>query len=342
MFVFAANFSTLSLFVFMTYNKRFLLFVAFLSLWVLPSHAQILGLNSIFRPGVKVGAVWIPEGTLADSSTFGMQRLFINTIIPLKTKVDADFKLSELRKADLKLRQSFLTLNAGMRQLSGNLAGDMRVMNAAVGITGVRASLKKGVVFYTVNVGFVQKPEALSDLHPYFMGAVGKLKIKGLRKQNIYGLALAYQWGGIPLPIPLIGWNRPLSKNWSVAILLPASAQVSHKIARRVKSTYAVNLTSFRAGLGQNAASSNILQQPTFQYSQVQINWQLDAKLSSRVAFFSEVGYAPYRNANFRNAVPNQDDAPAKVGFVGIYACGGLSFNLGKSPINAQLFGNDF
>ncbi|TAF32597.1 MAG: hypothetical protein EAZ57_07825 [Cytophagales bacterium] len=304
----------------------------------LPTFSQTLGLTNLFKSSIKTGVVFIPEGNIGDSSaTFGMRRFFLNSIIPLKTKIDAEFKLSELKKADLKARQSFLTANVGWRELSGSISGNLSIANASVGITGVRASLRHGVVFYTANIGFVQNAEHLEAFHPYFLGAVGRLKVKGLRKQNVYGLVLAYQWG-LPLPIPILGWNRPLGKNWSMSILLPVSAQVSHRLSPRVKSAYVLNINSFRAGLIPNTAQTKLREIPTFMYSQLQLNWQLDVKISSRVALFTELGYTPFRQANIEPLLLRESNQS----FMGVYGMGGLNFNIGKSPVNSQIFGNDF
>lgn len=318
-------------------------------LWSSPfSWGQNLGIGFLFRPSVRVGAQAIPQQPVGDSLSFGVNRTFANFVIPLGGSAEVEVDLKRLKKLEIKkglnakVQQHFLTINSGLRQFQGNYAKPTRhAYNFGVGLTGIKASLRRGLWFYTTNLGIIQSTAQSEGFHPYFLGAGGIIFVKGLRKQTVLGAGLTYWRGGF-LPFPLLGITRPLGKKFTMELLLPAQAQVRYKAHKKAELRAFVGLQSFAAGLG--AAPPSWLNEAEtgnyfLRFSEVRTSLIAEWKVKKRMAFFFEAGATTLAQLDlFREGESLHDEAYPIAPFLGV----SMQMGLGRAPISTKVFGNDF
>ena len=227
------------------------LLFALLCLISFNSYSQRIGLGFLFRPNLTIGTAIVPTQNVEDSLKFGINRFYANLVVPLSGKLKLDIK-----NINASFTQHFLTLNTGLRLPQGNLVEEnTKIYNFSAGITGVHANIRSGVWFYTVNGGIVQDIQKLNESSPFFTAAGAYIRVKGIYKHNIYGVALLYQYERF-LPVPILGINRRYNKKWFLELLLPAQGAMRYQFSKNFKAGVLVGLGSFRAGVNP---STNIV-----------------------------------------------------------------------------------
>ena len=319
-----------------------LLFIFFFLL-SFKSHSQNIGLGFLFRPNITLGTAIVPTQNVEDSLEFGMNRFYANLVIPLSGKLKLD-----IRNINASFTQHFLTVNTGLRLPQGNLVEEnTKIYNFSAGITGVHANIRSGIWFYTVNGGIVQDIEKLNQISPFFTAAGAYIRVKGIYKHNVYGVALLYQYQRF-LPIPILGINRRYNKKWFLELLLPAQGAMRYQFSKKFKAGVLVGFGSFRAGVNP----SNRISLPdlnlgnkgnlNLNYTELKITSVAELKIKNGIFLSSEIGISTFRTLSFLRKAENQFNFGASTV---PYAAINLHIDLRKSklsPISSRLFGNDF
>lgn len=323
------------------YSLFFSLFFAFLFLISFKSHSQNIGLGFLFRPNITLGTAIVPTQNVEDSLKFGINRFYANLVVPLSGKLKLDIK-----NINASFTQHFLTLNTGLRLPQGNLVEEnTKIYNFSAGITGVHANIRSGVWFYTVNGGIVQDVQKLNESSPFFTAAGAYIRVKGIYKHNIYGVALLYQYERF-LPVPILGINRRYNKKWFLELLLPAQGAMRYQFSKSFKAGLLVGLGSFRAGVSPSTSivlpnlggKGNL----NLNYTELKITSVAELKIKNGIFLSGEAGISTARSLSFLRTAENQIDFGASTV---PYGAINLHIDLQKSktsPISSRLFGNDF
>ncbi|WP_375559586.1 DUF6268 family outer membrane beta-barrel protein [Bernardetia sp. OM2101] len=317
------------------------LFIVSLLLISFKSHSQNIGLGFLFRPNITLGTAIVPTQNVDDSLKFGMNRFYANLVVPLSGKLKLD-----LKNINASFTQHFLTVNTGLRLPQGNLVEEnTKIYNFSAGITGVHANIRSGVWFYTLNGGIVQDVQKLNESSPFFTAAGAYIRVKGIYKHNIYGVALLYQYERF-LPVPILGINRRYNKKWFLELLLPAQGAMRYQFSKKFKAGVLVGLGSFRAGV--NPSTTIILPNLggkgnlNLNYTELKITSVAELKIKNGIFLSSELGVSTARSLSFLRTSDNQIDFGASTV---PYGAINLHIDLQKSktsPISSRLFGNDF
>lgn len=317
------------------------LLFAFLFLVSFKSYSQRIGLGFLFRPNLTVGTAIIPTQKVEDSLKFGINRFYANMVVPLSGKLKLDIK-----NINASFTQHFLTINTGLRLPQGDLVEEnTRIYNLSAGITGVHANIRSGVWFYTLNGGIVQDIQKLDKSSPFFTAAGAYIRVKGIYKHNIYGVALLYQYERF-LPVPILGINRRYNKKWFLELLLPAQGAMRYQFSKKFKAGVLVGFGSFRAGVNP----SNRITLPdlgsegnlNLNYTELKITSVAELKIKNGIFLSSEIGISTARRLSFLRTSENQINFGASTV---PYGAINLHIDLQKSktsPISSRLFGNDF
>ncbi len=296
--------------------------------------AQSFGMSRFFRTGMRLTSYYLPEMNLNDSTTFGIHTMNCAFVIPVGGNLNLN-----LRELNVKFQQTFLTTNFGMRFIQTNLIDNQQLYNAALGITHVRASLKNGFWFYSANLGMIEDKNYLHKVHPYFLGAFAKIKVQGLRKHTIFGVALTYN-SGVFLPVPILGINRKLAKKWDINVLLPVEIALIYHPSKRLDINTKLYFSTFDARTGNFMPRFNLSDQiATMTYREIRAGVRADYKISGKYRLFLEAGTVGFRNLQFAQ---NQELSIEYTPNFSPYAQLSFHLDFGKSPIGSQLFGNEF
>jgi len=293
--------------------------------------SQQIGLNWLFQTGFRAGWQAQSPQNFSDSLQFSLQNFHVSAIIPLSGKVNLDIK-----KVDLKAQQTFLTMQAGLRQTQfGQLAPKPNLYNIGIGFTHIRASIWNGFWLYYANMGVLRDLES-SQNDAFFVGAFAKIKVRGLRKQNIYGVALSYTFGNL-LPIPLLGFNRKLSKNWDMNLLLPLQAAFIYRFSQKTAIHLQSQIQFFRVSVKSLENWTKNSSQLSFQ--EIRTGVLLRQKIAKNRRLLAEIGWSDARSLDFWDK-ENQLVQKNRLNG-GLYWNFSLQFDVGNSPIGSQLFGNN-
>lgn len=320
--------------------KKAIVTLGLLLLTTAASYAQNFGLQSLFRPGLRLGTTYAFDSDINDTLSFGMTKYRMGLVVPLSGGLSLD-----LKNLKASVKQDFLTVNAGFRDIRmDGLLSSPHVYSFTAGVTGIRAGTNNGIWGYTVNAGIVQDLEFSSSNNLFFLAGAVKLKIHGLHKQNYYGLIAVYN-GGRFLPVPILGIRRKLFDGAHLNVLLPAQVDITYKPVDDVKMTLKSSIGGFRNWTRVDTSKAifselNDTDQAILGFANLTHSLEIEYKVSGNTRIILDGGvYAPAR-VSFNKDVRNDYHAfdPTVVPFVRI----AIKFNLGKSLIGSHMFGNDF
>ena len=211
--------------------------------------SQNINLLSFIRPRVSVFGNYAPSYQLNDSVSFSEWQSGLNVTIPIRTRFKIGGGILDGKGKDL-VKGSFVlaNFNARYRTASTEVASDLNpLLSLSAGVTGVKFSLRKGIWVYSFGGGFVEEMGGFGGESAFGYGAFARLKIKGLRKLNAYGLALV---GGrrFILPIPLIGWVRTFKRKRTLTVVLPLFVRYTKKLGKRGMFRTDFNVNGYAAG----------------------------------------------------------------------------------------------
>lgn len=274
--------------------KKIITFLFFIFLFY-PSYfqAQSLSLPFLFKTGYRINYLYLPEQNNVDIR-YQMQQVQFQSMFSLKSKASLELANFNFSKMDVGFRQTFLSINAGVRFFDSNITPEIRTFgNLSLGLTHIRAGIRKGVWLYMANIGTVQDLNAINTIQPFGVVGVANIGILGLKKQNIFGAALAYTQAGRFLPVPIIGFNRQLSNKWDFNLLLPVSLAFNYQWNNKTNIRLRVNPQFFQVNM--NNINNRFLPNSddktvTLQNRQLEINTILQYKYHKNLRFVIQAG----------------------------------------------------
>ena len=168
--------------------------------------------DQLFRPRLRMEARWTPQLGFQDNGAHYEERSATGVFtFPLRTHWSAGIDLGakgegvgELLKNAVRVRASQIMGNArfGTRQLLLD-AGTRELHSASLGALGISLTKKYRILFWSVNANVSEEEETFDQVVPRFNGIVGKMHVKGVRKQFFYGLAVTVS-DGLNIPLPFL------------------------------------------------------------------------------------------------------------------------------------------
>ena len=270
-----------------------------------PTAAQTFDLDQfdqLFRPRLRVEGHWLPQvglekgaGTYEDRSALAILTFPVHSAFSVNAKLDlsAD-NIVELLKNGVRVRASQVMGNVryGTRQvLFDDVLGETRMLHtASIGAMGVSLTKKYRILLWSVNVNVSEEDRTFDRAVPRFGGVIGKMKVRGLRKQFFYGLAASYT-DGLTLPVPFIGGSAPIGKKWSFNYVLPLQASFGWKVSSATRLSFGTGLEGNRSGISIDDRRYNL------NYAGLRLFASGRHRLSKHFALRAEVGYLPRHRA---------------------------------------------
>ena len=300
-------------------------------------NAQV-SINSLFKPGLRVGTIIQPDIAINDTVSVGSYMYRTNVIIPVNGKVK--FDLSNL---DIGGKQEFVTINAGLQDLRfSNFSENKLLYHFALGFSGVRVTINDGFWVYQAKVGMINDITENRILAPYAYAGAAKVYIKGINKVNAFGLALVYS-GNRFLPIPIVGFRRKLANKLKLDVILPLEVDLNYKVARKFKMTFKNKLAMYSSGIAYNSFQ-NLPTTSDEKYIFSDLSFQttlvLSYKFSNRFIIFAEGGANIYSRIDVTEIVSNNKISSYNKSFLPF---GSITarFNFGDFMFGSQIFGSD-
>ncbi len=269
------------------------------------AHAQTFDLDQfdqLFRPRLRAEVGWLPQvgldkgsGTYEDRSANLVFTFPIRSTFNVNAKLDLTAEnIGELLKNGVRVRASQVMGNVryGTRQvLFDEVLGQMRTLHtSSIGALGVSLTKKYRILFWSLNVNVSEEDRTFDRAVPRFGGVIGKMKVKGLRKQFFYGLAVSFN-DGLTLPVPFVGGSAPIGKKWSFNYVLPLQASFGWKVSSDTRLNFGAGLEGNRSGLELGDRRYNL------NYAGLRVFASARQKLSKHFALRAEVGYMPRHRA---------------------------------------------
>lgn len=269
--------------------------------------AQIFDLDQfdqLFRPRLRVEGRWIPEttlqenpGTFEDRSALAILTFPIHSTFNVNARLDLTAEnIGELLKNGVRVRASQVmgNLRYGAREvrMEGVLGRSRLLHTASVGALGVSLTRKFRVLFWSANVNISEEDHTMDEAVPRFTGLIGKMKVRGLRRQFFYGLAASFT-DGLSLPVPFIGGSAPMGKKWSFNYVLPLQTSFGWKVAERTRLNLGLGLDGNRSGIAIAGERHNM------NYGALRVFVNARHKLSNHFMLRAEAGYALGQRLNF-------------------------------------------
>ncbi len=252
--------------------------------------------DQLFRPRLRVEGRWLPPvglekkpGAYEDRSALAVLTFPIHSTFNVNAKLDltAD-NIVELLKNGVRVRASQVMGNVrfGTREvLFDEALGEPRLLHtASVGALGVSLTKKYRILFWSLNVNVSEEDKTFDKAVPRFGGVIGKMKVKGLRKQFFYGVAASYS-DELTLPVPFIGGSAPIGKKWSFSYVLPLQASFGWKVSNATRLNFGAGLEGNRSGIQLDDRRYNL------NYAGLRMFASARHKLSKHFALRAEIGY---------------------------------------------------
>lgn len=234
------------------------------------THAQSFDLeqfDQLFRPRLRLDARYTPGVAFSDRPGSFEERSATGVLtIPLWKKWTAGVELNllgnswkELLKNSVRVRASQVLLNARYTPRELRIGDELHTLHSAsIGALGISLTKKYRVLFWSVNANVSEAASTLDQAVPRFNGIIGKMQVKGLRRQVFYGLAVSAS-DGLNLPLPFVGGQEPMGERWSFQYILPVQLAVGFKASQRTRLLAGVGADGFRSGfaLGDERVNLN-------------------------------------------------------------------------------------
>ena len=222
--------------------------------------------DQIFRPRLKLDARWTPRLAFRDEPGHYEDRTATGVItFPVYKRwsagVNFDSKnegLQEVLKNAIQIRAAQVMGNAryGQRQLV--MDGGTRVLHSAsLGALGISLTRNYRILYLGANANVSEEEGTLDKAVPRFTGIIGKMRVKGLRKQFFYGLAATVS-DGLNLPVPFIGGTAPIGDRWSFQYVLPLQVGFGFKASKDTRLLFGVGADGYRSGFLQGDERVNM------------------------------------------------------------------------------------
>jgi hypothetical protein len=292
--------------------------------------------DQLFRPRLRVDARWTPRLAFEDVDAHYEDRAAVGVLtfpICKRWSADVDLKLrgesaGEMLKNAVRIRASQVMGNVrfGTRQLVLD-EGTRTLHTASLGALGISLTKKYRILYWSANVNLSEEESTMDQAVPRFTGVIGKMHVKGLRKQFYYGLALAVS-DGFNLPLPFIGGTVPMGDRWSFQYLLPAQLAFGCKASTNTRLLAGVGLDGYRSGfeLGEDRVNIN--------YTALRGFITVRHRLSRSVQLRAEVTGLPLHSIR----LPDVDGELQRYGIQpGVQFMAGVNLFIGESTLERLL-----
>ncbi len=323
-----------------------LFYISLFSLFFFPkkSFSQGLDIPFLFKTGFRTQASFTPiQGE--DNFNMNITHYQLQGIFSLKSRVEADVDLLKL-KFDVGLKQNFFTFNTGLRVVQSDFFPEKNTNywgNLTLGYTSIKAGLKNGIWVRTIQAGAVQDVDDLENARPFVLGAIAKVFVMGLRKQNIFGLGVAYTPQGKIFPVPIIGFNRRISEKWDMNLLIPANIAFIWKPNNKFRFRFRVNPNALQVGsknlpIFQNPNQNlQFTQSNRMQFTTLELNLGIQYQLSKNIRMIAQAGCLFGSNINFRENNTKLGEVKLRDNFIPQITAG-FHFNLKDGLFGSQMF----
>ncbi|HBX53671.1 MAG: hypothetical protein A2275_08490 [Bacteroidetes bacterium RIFOXYA12_FULL_35_11] len=316
-----------------------LLFLFFNLFFFFCVFSQSVDISSLFQPGVRVGGLFMPSHKVNDSVSYSMYRIRTTGIIPLNGKVNVD-----IGKLNIGARQSFLTLNAGVRETKFSpVPSSNLIYNFALGFTQFRASLASGIWVYHARVSFDNDLKSDRNSFVNVLGGGAKIYIKGINKINVLGFGVIYD--GRIIPFPVIGFRRQIAENFTMTVVLPVEATFNYKFGPKFETEFKASVTGLKTGFVVDSTNAQI-HSKYWNGPVILSNYNLQAcllfiyKPAKNFQIYAEGGIYPFFQLSLTET--NEKNKISKYNaFMAPYAGLTFRFNLGKFLFESQMFGTN-
>ncbi|HRF81705.1 MAG TPA: hypothetical protein PL070_16630 [Flavobacteriales bacterium] len=233
------------------------------------AHAQTFDLeqfDQLFRPRLRLDARYTPgvafseqPGSFEDRNATGV------FTIPLWKKWTAGVELNlfdldpvSVLKNSVRVRASQVMANVRYSGRELRIGDDVRTLHSgSIGALGISLTKKYRILFWSVNANVSEEAKTLDRAVPRFNGIIGKMQVKGLRRQLFYGVALTVS-DGLNLPVPFVGGNEPIGDRWSFQYILPLQLGVGYKAGKNTRFLGGIGVDGFRSGFERGVDRANL------------------------------------------------------------------------------------
>lgn len=251
--------------------------------------------DQLFRPRLRLDTRWTPPVRFTDvPGMFEDRSATAAFTVPVYKKWTAGLELNltgddlkDIIKNSIRVRASQVMISARYSAHDLRLAGDARLLHSAsIGALGISLTKKYRVLFWSANVNASEEDATVHRAVPRFNGVIGKLHIKGLRRQLFYGAAVSFS-DGLNLPVPFVGGVEPMGDRWTFQYILPLQLAVGYKPGKRTRLLGGFVADGFRSGFENGPERVNII------YAAVRGFISVRQKLSNTVQLRAEVAGVP-------------------------------------------------
>lgn len=222
--------------------------------------------DQLFRPRLRLDARYTPGVAFSDSpGSFEDRNATGVFTIPIwkKWTVGAEVDLFDLDpvhllKNSVRVRASQVMANVRYTGRELRIGDDVRALHSgSIGALGISLTKKYRILFWSVNANVSEEASTLDGAVPRFNGIIGKVQVKGLRRQLFYGVAVTVS-DGLNVPVPFVGGAEPIGDRWSFQYILPLQLGVGYKAGKNTRFLVGVGVDGFRSGFERGVGRANL------------------------------------------------------------------------------------
>jgi hypothetical protein len=265
-------------------------------------------IEQLFRPRIRVESKYIFNSTFTDTTGhFNQKELNSVFTFPIKTKFSADVKL-DLKSLKLKdILNNSLRFKAsqtlGVVRFTGrqmflsydtlaNALPQKNIINATMGLMGLRLSKKYRVQFYSATVTIAEQDKTINAAVPRISALFGQLHLRGLKRNFFYGIAATYS-DGLFIPLPFFGGSEPIGKHLVFNYTLPAQINLQYKDNKRMVIIAGASVDGYRNGILYFSKRKNLTYFSGLTYANVRYKFSktLVGKIEGGYVFYQSIKY---------------------------------------------------
>ncbi len=288
--------------------------------------------DQLFRPRLRLDARWTPQLAFQDEAAHYEDRAATMVLtVPVYKRWSAGINLKpqgeslgDLLKDAVRVRASQVMANAriGTRQVLLD-DGVRNLHTASLGALGISLTKKYRVLFWSVNVNVSEEESTFDQAVPRFNGLIGKMHVKGARKQFFYGLTATVS-DGLNIPLPFVGGTAPMGDRWNFQYVLPLQVALGYKASQQLRFQVGIGGDGYRSGFAQGDGRVNM------NYTALRVFANVRHKVSRYVQLRAEVSGL----ASHSIRLPNTDDELERFPIdPGVQVMAGVNFFFGQSTL---------
>lgn len=279
------------------------------------SFSQQLGLSRLFYPNATVKAEYFVPSTTSGGDQYGLTRTSFMGIVPIQSEVQLGYSLR--KKFDLKA--SHTVAIGQFSQLQPTLNGDLTPSNGyktvSLSVIRLQASIKDRMWVYGGGLGISESNETFFTPQPFLWGGAARMRMFGLQTQLIYGTVLIYnQKFRI---VPVIGFNKRLTRKWRATAILPFMADVNYKVRPWFNIDMLAGLNGYSSGFQIQTIDEKLLRREN--YKHIKLGISANAHLFTVLNISLEGGVTGFRTLRtFNSARENlESNSPRPTPYIG-------------------------